>query len=142
MNLITTLIVIIAIIYLWKKYWANDSEKNVLSLGKYYSERLENVKDSNILKGWDKNYKELIKRLGKTYEEYLHLLEKHRYSIIQQWNLRQDWRLYMQAHKDIQESDMDYGADLSEKYLMKAGERERRAKIRLDEIEKRFKALL
>ena len=141
MDFIVGIIIVWILIYLWSKYWANDSEKNVRSLVEYYSNKQREFKDSNILKGWDKKYEELIKRLGKSYDEYLHLLEKYRHNLIQQWNLRQDWRHYIQAHKDIQGTDMDYSADLSEKYLREAGEREYKALIRINEIEKRFKKL-
>ncbi len=145
MDFITTIIIVVAGIYLWGKYWANDSEKDARQVAEYYQERIESLKQTNLpfAKQRIKDYEQRTKRLGKFYEEYIHLLEKHGHaSFINKWNLRQDWRMYLQAHKDIQQSDMDYGAGLSEKYLMKAKEREYRAEIRLNEIENRFKKLL
>lgn len=145
MDYINGIIIACVAFYLWRKYWANDSEKNVRSLGEYFQNQLERFKDSRTssTKSLAEEYEELIKRLAKSYEKYIHLIEKYRHaSFIRKWNLRQDWRLYLQAFKDIRESDMDFGADLNNKLLQRAGERKYRALIRLDEIEKRFKKLL
>lgn len=144
MDFIQGIIIVCFLIYLWHKYWANDSEKNVRSIGDYYEEKIDRLKNSTdtSLEDYRKEYEELLKRLKKSYFEYLRLLEKYRHNIIQQWNLRQDWRLYLQAHKDIRKSDMDFGILNDEKLLQKAGERQYRAEIRLDEIEKRFKKLI
>jgi len=145
MDFITTIIIVVAGIYLWSKYWANDSEKDARQLGEYYKERIEYFKRSSLpFAGQNiKEYEKLLKRLGKSYEEYIHLLERYRHaSFIKKWNLRQDWRMYIQAHKDRNESDMEYGMGLNDKLLQKAKEREYRAEIRLDEIEKSFRKLL
>lgn len=127
--------------YLWCKYWANDSAKSLDSLVKVYSER---IRPDSLASRDIKNNKEnelTIKKVGESYDNYVRLLEKYRHNIAQQWRLRQDWRIYLQAHKDIEESWRDYGFDLNENLLRKAGDREYKAKIRIDEIEKRFKKL-
>ena len=83
-----------------------------------------------------------ITKLEEMHEMFLHLEEKYRHALNQRRKIANDWLTYTRLVLKALEYEMDFAMLSDEKLLANVAEKFRADRIRLEEIEKRYKKLL
>lgn len=130
-----------------KYYWFRDLEdifrREAGELSKYAEDdhNFAQKFSSELYQNQAKKSKERLKKFIETHEKYLRLKEKYRHDGKKRL-VHQDWIIYLKSIQTFLDCRMDYAMLDNSNLLSKTGDKENKAEIAIQEIEKRFNRYL